>query len=67
VDVIDDIAKDFRLGVVQKTWSPSANLADDTDTRRAAKTLLDLYAYLQKATDRGVEMPMPITGPVRKQ
>jgi general secretion pathway protein A len=65
-DVIEDIAKDFRLGVVQKTWTPAQNLTDDADTRRAAKTLLDLYAFLQKSSERGTEMP-PIIGPVRKQ
>ena len=67
-DVIEDIAKDFRLGVVQKSWTPAANLVDENDTRKAAKTLLDLYALLQKTSDRTTELPsLPITGPVRKQ
>jgi general secretion pathway protein A len=66
-DVIDDIAKDFRLGVVQKNWTPSANLVDDTDVQKAAKTLLDLYAVFQKSSDRQPQIPIPITGPVRKQ
>lgn len=66
-DTIDDIAKDFRLGVVQKSWAPAANLVDENDTRKAAKTLLDLYALLQKSSDRDTDMSIPIIGPVRKQ
>lgn len=65
-DIIDDIAKDFRLGVVQKSWNPTSALLEDGDTQRAAKTLLDLYTYLQKSSERGVEGPVPITR-VRKQ
>jgi general secretion pathway protein A len=64
-DIIDDIARDFRLGVVQKPFSTSAALLEETDTQRAAKTLLDLYTYLQKSSDRGNVLPIPITG--RKQ
>jgi general secretion pathway protein A len=64
-DVIDDIARDFRLGVVQKSFSTPATLLEETDAQRAAKTLLDLYAYLQKSSDRGPVLPIPITG--RKQ
>jgi hypothetical protein len=65
-DIIDDIAKDFRLGVVQKSWNPTSALLEEGDTQRAAKTLLDLYTYLQKSSERGAEGPVPITR-VRKQ
>jgi len=64
-DIIDDIARDFRLGIVQKSFSTPASLLEETDTQRAAKTLLDLYTYLQKSSDRGNVLPIPITG--RKQ
>jgi general secretion pathway protein A len=46
-DIIEDIATDFRLGVVhQPKTEPAGN--DDGDARRAAKTLLLLHEYLQK-------------------
>lgn len=64
-DMIDDIARDFRLGIVQKPFSTSAVLVEESDAQRAAKTLLDLYAYLQKSSDRETILPIPITG--RKQ
>lgn len=63
--MIDDIARDFRLGIVQRPFSPSATLLEESDAQRAAKTLLDLYAYLQKSSDRANVLPIPITG--RKQ
>jgi general secretion pathway protein A len=47
-EIIEDIAADFRLGVVhQPKAEPAAN--EDGDARRAAKTLLLLHDYLQKA------------------
>jgi general secretion pathway protein A len=46
-DIIEDIAADFRLGVVhQPKAEPAAN--EEGDARRAAKTLLLLHDYLQK-------------------
>jgi hypothetical protein len=46
-DIIEDIAADFRLGVVhQPKAEPVAG--EDGDARRAAKTLLLLHDYLQK-------------------
>jgi general secretion pathway protein A len=46
-DIIEDIAADFRLGVVhQPALQQEAN--EDGDARRAAKTLLLLHEYLQK-------------------
>jgi type II secretory pathway predicted ATPase ExeA len=51
-DIIEDIAADFRLGVVHqpKADSPNGNGNgnEDGDARRAAKTLLLLHDYLQK-------------------
>ena len=48
-DIIEDIAADFRLGVVHQPNGNGANGNDDGDARRAAKTLLLLHDYLQKA------------------
>jgi hypothetical protein len=47
-DIIEDIATDFRLGVVHTPKAEPAD-AEDGDARRAAKTLLLLHDYLQKA------------------
>lgn len=47
-DIIEDIAKDFRLGVVHQPNGNAANGNEDGDARRAAKTLLLLHDYLQK-------------------
>jgi general secretion pathway protein A len=47
-DIIEDIATDFRLGVVHTPKAEPA-VSEDGDARRAAKTLLLLHEYLQKA------------------
>jgi general secretion pathway protein A len=59
-EMIETIASDFRLGV--HTVSPEKKAADETDLRKAAKTLLDLYAHLQseKAHEEQLAAHMPI-------
>src|SRR5579863_5172969 len=47
-DIIEDIAADFRLGVVHQPKLEAAGGNEDGDARRAAKTLLLLHDYLQK-------------------
>jgi general secretion pathway protein A len=47
-DIIEDIAADFRLGVVHQPKAEAANGNEEGDARRAAKTLLLLHDYLQK-------------------
>jgi general secretion pathway protein A len=48
-DIIEDIAADFRLGVVHQPKTDVANNGNEEgDARRAAKTLLLLHDYLQK-------------------
>jgi general secretion pathway protein A len=49
-EIIEDIAIEFRLGVVQPSWSGNPKIVDETDVRNAARTLLDLYDHLQKAS-----------------
>jgi general secretion pathway protein A len=44
-DIIDDIATDFRLGI--QTPPGGAKTPDDLDVRKAARTLLEIYARLQ--------------------
>jgi general secretion pathway protein A len=66
-EMIDDIARDFRLGVVQKSWNTPAALLEETDAQKAAKTLLDLYNYMQKSSERGADPQVPTIGLGRKQ
>jgi general secretion pathway protein A len=47
-DIIEDIAADFRLGVVNQPKVEAASGNEEGDARRAAKTLLLLHDYLQK-------------------
>jgi general secretion pathway protein A len=47
-DIIEDIAADFRLGVVHQPKPEAAIGTEEGDARRAAKTLLLLHDYLQK-------------------
>ena len=47
-DIIEDIATDFRLGVMHQPQTDAANGNEEGDARRAAKTLLLLHDYLQK-------------------
>jgi general secretion pathway protein A len=58
-EMIDTIAADFRLAV---QTVPEKKNADETDLRKAAKTLLDLYAHLQneKAHEEELAAHMPI-------
>jgi len=64
-EMIEDIATDFRLGVVRSTWSENAKPLEESDIRQAAKTLLDLYSHLQKPSMRDGE-PEPIAARVSK-
>ncbi len=61
-DIIDDIARDFRLGV-QTPPADARKKAEDLDVRKAAKTLLDLYARLQSEQVREEELAARV--PVR--
>jgi general secretion pathway protein A len=47
-DIIEEIAADFRLGITREPKPDKAGSMDDLDVRKAARTLLELYAYLQK-------------------
>ena len=54
-EIVDDIAKDFRLGV-QTPQIEQKKVSDELDVRKAAKTLLDLYAQLQAAQKRDEDL-----------
>jgi hypothetical protein len=49
-DIIDDIATDFRLGI--QTPSLGSPNSGELDARKAAQTLLELYAHLQAEQQR---------------
>jgi general secretion pathway protein A len=53
-EIIDDIAKDFRLGVTMRPEKKATN--DELDVRKAARTLLALYAQLQAAQTQEEEV-----------
>ena len=53
-EIIDDIAKDFRLGVTMRPEKKTTN--DELDVRKAARTLLALYAQLQAAQTQEEEV-----------
>jgi general secretion pathway protein A len=61
-DIIDDIASDFRLGV-QTPKAKKEQTADEPDVRKAAQTLLALYANLQAQQTREEKSRMRV--PVR--
>jgi general secretion pathway protein A len=54
-DIVDDIARDFRLGV-QTPQVEQRKATDELDVRKAAKTLLDLYTHLQGVQKREEEL-----------
>ena len=53
-DIIDDIATDFRLGI--QTPALERSNSDELDARKAAQTLLELYANLQAEQKREEEV-----------
>ena len=55
-EIVDDIARDFRLAVRTPQIEQQKRASDDLDVRKAAKTLLDLYAQLQAAQKRDEDL-----------
>jgi type II secretory pathway predicted ATPase ExeA len=61
-EIIHGIAEDFRLGVVQQPAVERNEGIGEGDVRRAAKTLLEMFAALHKAApqDREEELRLPL-------
>ena len=61
--VIEEVAADLRLSlnVVQPPGEENHGELDEIDVRRAAKNLLDLYAYLNRLPSRDGELRTPVT------
>jgi len=65
-DIVDDIARDFRLGV-QTPQLEQRKTTDELDVRKAAKTLLDLYTHLQAVQKREEELETRVRVRVTEQ
>src|SRR5579872_4037238 len=65
-DMIDAIAEDFRLDVVRQSELEGTNEVETNQVQQAAKTLLELYAALQKPTARESELRPTIVSRVPK-
>jgi general secretion pathway protein A len=59
-DMVNDVAKDFRLEMAQSTDVSGDREIEEADVRRAAKLLLDFYAS-HKSVVRGADLP-PVAG-----
>ena len=59
-EIIHGIAEDFRLGVMQDLGTESNDGIVEADVRRAAKTLLDMFAALHKAAPQETELRLPL-------
>jgi general secretion pathway protein A len=59
-DVIDDVAREFRL---DREFSESAGSGtqNEMDVQRAAKVLRDLYSALRKPVARSAELNLPVS------
>ncbi len=65
-EVIEEIATELRLNVVHPSITEPA-VDHSTDVERAAKTLLDLYAYLRNAQDGEPNTRLNVSAGARKQ
>jgi len=67
-DIIDEVAMDFRLGIVRTSKTRPADETHDTEALSAVKTLLQLHEYLQAARsgERQVESAVAIATGVGK-
>ncbi len=66
-DIIEEIAADFRLGVLRPSQPETVRNSEDNDARRTAKTLLDLHEYLLRMRSNDVESPRVIPPGAIKQ
>jgi general secretion pathway protein A len=71
-EIIAEIAADFRLNVRHSSLanptiaSPATQDERSGEIERAARTLLDLYAYLRTAQDSGADLRIPLGAGGRK-
>jgi general secretion pathway protein A len=66
-DVIEEIARDFRLNVLHPPTADRGKSADpSTEVARAARTLLDLYEHLQNTRGDRADLRMIVGAGARK-
>ncbi len=61
VDVVEDVAKEFRLDHAAVTEPEGAATPSEMDVQRAAKVLRDLYSALRKPVARGADVKVPVS------
>jgi len=59
-EIIHGIADDFRLNVIKHQQAESGDSVGEVDVRKAAKTLLEMFAALQKAAPPETELRVPL-------
>jgi general secretion pathway protein A len=60
-DVIEDVAREFRLDTVSMNESEESGTQNEMDVRQAAKVLRDLYSALRKPVSRSADSNLPVT------
>ena len=61
VDVIEDVAREFRLDTNFFTDSDGGGTQNEMDVQRAAKVLRDLYSALRKPVARSADLNLPVS------
>jgi general secretion pathway protein A len=59
-DIIEDVARDFRLDVVRSPEAERTDGQDEVDFQRAAKVLLDVYSALRTPIAREPDLGAPV-------
>jgi general secretion pathway protein A len=61
VDVIEDVAREFRLDTNFFSDSDGGGTQNEMDVQRAAKVLRDLYSALRKPVARSADLNVPVS------
>jgi general secretion pathway protein A len=65
-EMIDEVARDFRLNVVRPAEVDRTQGFDEIDLQRAAKILLELYSTIQKPLAHESQSPAPVAARFRQ-
>jgi len=60
-EVVEDVAREFRLDSVYFTDSEGTGANGEMDVQRAAKVLRDLYSALRKPVARSADLNLPVS------
>jgi general secretion pathway protein A len=61
VDIVEDVAREFRLDTNFFSDSESSGAHSERDVQRAAKVLRDLYSALRKPVARSADLNLPVS------